>query len=519
MTSPPPAKKPKLSVSDLLAPAPPKAPQSAADAAPALLNADGSWAAAERIRAQMPDAGIPLTILTGFLGAGKSTILNYILSAPHSLKIAVLINEYGAIDIDSKLVDTSSAYKEGDPVVLDNGCICCTVSNGFIDAVRRILEAAENSGNSPDYIIVETTGVADPKPIIDSIQETELRDEVYVDQVLTAVDSSAWSDAHYNSPTAKNQIERADTVLLTKTDLVKDQSALDAVIGSVRTMRPNSRILRSQAGYVPIHALFDLDIKTAAVGGPKAAIQKKPYENADGKVAQNEEKKSHVHMEGHGHAHREGHGKHAEKHEGDGGCGHPGHEHHDGCATGKPKGHLEQEGFSSVSFTSTRPLSMSRFRADFMEELPDEVFRAKGLLWFNSYDSKFVFHWSGSRYNVDEGEWEEGAQRCNQLVVIGRNLNKERITAMLESCVVKPGEEDKLTDDEYEDVGVYEAGNDQGEIYKEIGEGVGEGVEEDKNIKSVSVERPGDIQNFENGVLIEKDGASVIVDENRVVGR
>lgn len=469
MTSPPPAKKPKLLVSDLLAPAPPTAPASAAAAAPALLTADGTWAAAERIRAQMPDAGIPLTILTGFLGAGKSTILNYILSAQHSLKIAVLINEYGAIDIDSKLVDTSSAYKEGDPVVLDNGCICCTVSNGFIDAVRRILEAAESSGNSPDYIVVETTGVADPKPIIDSIQETELRDEVYVDQVLTAVDSSAWTDAHYNSPTAKRQIERADTVLLTKTDLVQEGPALDAVIASVRKIRPNSRILRSQAGYVPIHALFDIDIKAAAAGASKTGAGKERSSTAGGNApggsaaasgVLGEEKQTHSHAPAKGNGSQlEGHEKHGEGK----GCGHAEHEHGPGGCNHpktetKTKSHLEEEGFSSVSFTSSRPLSMSRFRSDFMDELPDEVFRAKGLLWFNSYDSKFVFHWSGSRYNVDEGQWEEGAEKCNQLVVIGRNLNKERITAMLESCVVKPGEELDLTDDEEVEEGQEGAG-------------------------------------------------------------
>jgi G3E family GTPase len=426
MASPPPAKKQKVAIADLLAPAPPRPPQSDDAAAPALLTADGTWAAAYRIQSQMPTFGIPLTILTGFLGSGKTTILNYILSRPHNLKIAVLINEYGAIDIDSKLIDSATAFKEGDPVVLDNGCICCNVSNGFIDAIRRILE----SPRAPDYIIVETTGVADPKPVIDSIQETELRDEVYVDQVLTTVDSSAWTPVHYGSPTAKRQIESADTVLLTKTDLVKEASELQAVISSVREIRPNSRILRSQAGYVPVHALFDLAVTPE--DGTDVAERSHAAERNNDDVSDQQKASCH------------------DGHQGDGACCHESHKHteEDGPALVGKTSHLEEEGFSSVSFKSSKPLSMTRFRRDFMEQLPDEVFRAKGLLWFSSYSSKFIFHWSGSRYNVEEGEWSERAEKLNQLVVIGRNMDGGKIRAMFEACILQPGEED---DDESEE--------------------------------------------------------------------
>lgn len=449
MTSPP-AKKQKMSIAELVTSAP-SVPASDDVAAPSLLTADGTWAAAERIQAHVIMPGIPLTVLTGFLGAGKSTILNYILRAPHRLKIAVLINEYGAIDIDSKLVDTSTAYKEGDPVILDNGCICCTVSNGFIDALRKILESASKSGNAPDYIIVETTGLADPKPIIDSIQETELREEIYVDQVLTAVDSSAWSMEHYGSETAKRQIQVADTVLLTKTDLVEETARIEIVLQSIRQIRPNARILRSQSGYVPIHALLDLDIASK--------VQKSSTDD-DGKGVTEEScragKQSHCHSEPRheGHEHHDGHGKCSAN------CEHT-HEP-------KKRSHLEEEGFSSVSFTTKLPLSMTRFRRDFMEELPDGVFRAKGLLWFSSFSSRFIFHWSGSRYNVEEGEWPEGIERSNQLVVIGRNLDQAAILTMLKSCVVQPGDEESDDEeDEYDEEDELGVGDD-GEVQNEL---------------------------------------------------
>jgi G3E family GTPase len=485
-----------MDIAGLLAPSAPSAPSPDA-ALPALLTADRTWASAARITAQMPRSAVPLTILTGFLGAGKSTILNYILRAPHGLKIAVLINEFGAVDIDSKLVDTSAAYKDGDPVVLDNGCICCTVSNGFIDAVRRILDSSSETGVRIDYFIVETTGLADPKPIVDSIQETELRDEIYVDQVLAAVDSSSWTSAHYGSPTAVKQIEVADTILLTKTDLVTDDAKLNTVVDSVLDVRPNARIIRSQAGYIPITALFDLDIASnrqpqSAMASTKAAScapatasgsVEKPAENINLEAsAPGTRARAHASTNGSGNG--TGNGNTCRDgaphdHGGGGACGHGVHSHPPGeaCFEKPAKSHLEEEGFTSVSFVSHLPLSLRRFRRDFMEELPDGVFRAKGLLWFANYPSRFIFHWSGSRYNVDETEWPADVEKANQLVVIGRKIDHSQITALLETCIVNPGSEE--TDDE--DGGVDEDDAEEGE---------GEGLEEDGGKEEAEREEP-----------------------------
>jgi G3E family GTPase len=496
--TPSPLKKQRLDVAALLAPPAPAAPLED-DAVPALLTADRTWAAAKNITSQMRTGAVPLTILTGFLGAGKSTILNYILKAPHKLRIAVLINEFGDIDIDSKLVDTSTSFQDGDPVVLDNGCICCTVSNGFIDAITRILSTSADIGSRPDYIIVETTGLANPKPIVDSIQETELRDEVYVDQVLAAVDSSIWTGEHYNSPTAKRQIENADTVLLTKTDLVQDETSLSAVIDSIISIRPNARIIRSQAGYVPIGALFDLDSLHAGeesnMTGPDSAV--------GGKLDQTEgiqSEKSHDATSiragtsgltdggarigpcndirakevetGHVNTHSDHNGRTTELNgnytacEEEHGC-RSCHEHEPGKPCNHDHGsqsknsHFEEEGFSSISFVSHQPLSLSRFRQDFMEGLPAGVFRAKGLLWFQNYPSRFIFHWSGSRYNVDEGDWPTGVEKMNQLVVIGRNIDHSAITSLLNSCIVQPGQDGESVEESDQD----------GDGYQNVGEG------------------------------------------------
>lgn len=422
----PPSK--KMRVSELLGVS--MSPTPVVDVDVAALRPDGSWGAADAIQRQMPHDGVPLTILTGFLGAGKSTVLNYILRAEHGMRVAVLINEFGEVGIDGSLVGSADAGDEGGVAVLSNGCMCCTVSNGFIDAVQKILE---REGPPPDYFVVETTGLADPKPIVDSVTATELREDLYVDQVLTVVDASAWDAEHYGSETAIKQIRVADTVLLSKTDLVSPDK-VKVVVDSIIGLRPNARVLRSQKGHVPIAALFDLGMSLRPRAPPKAAVQpEKPTEKSaeknGGEPCPDGAKCAHDH-----HDHHDKPGEHHEhKHECGEGCN---HDHSD-----PKKNHLEEEGFSSISFVSKLPFSLRRFKDEFMDQLPPGVFRSKGLLWFTSYDCRFVFHWSGSRYNVEEDQWPEGVEPSNQLVIIGRELNSARITRMLQACVVRPGEE------------------------------------------------------------------------------
>lgn len=427
-TDEPPCK--KMRVSELLGISQQHDQPTAPDFNKALLTSSGDWAAAEAIAKTLSkDCGVPLTILTGFLGAGKSTVLNYILKADHGLKIAVLINEFGEVDIDNQLVDTMAQGTEGKPVMLNNGCVCCTISSGFAEAVRQTLADAENRDRFPDYFIVETTGLADPQPIMESINSTELREDLYLDQVLTVVDASAWTVDHYESATAMKQIESADTILLSKTDLV-DDAQLDSVVKAVLAVRPQARILRSQKGSVPIAALFDLGI---SLTGPRTRKKADKAANDHGHTHDHSHDHSHDHNHEHSHDHHHGHGH--------------SHDHKN-----EKRNHLEEEGFTSVSFVSEFPLSMRRFKDNFMELLPKEVFRAKGLLWFSGEPARFIFHWSGSRFNVEEQDWPENEKHKNQLVIIGRQLDKETLFRMLEDCLVRPGEEsEEEPEEEYSD--------------------------------------------------------------------
>ena len=159
----------------------------------------------------LPKSGMPVTIITGFLGSGKTTLLNQILQNKDNLKIAVLVNEFGDINIDEQLL----VSVESDMVELDNGCICCTINDSLVDAVYRVLERKEKV----DYLVIETTGVADPLPIMITFLSTELKFLTRLDGVITVVDAAAFDAKHFDSDAALSQIRYGDMVILNKIDL------------------------------------------------------------------------------------------------------------------------------------------------------------------------------------------------------------------------------------------------------------------------------------------------------------
>ncbi|MDJ0774501.1 MAG: GTP-binding protein, partial [Mastigocoleus sp. MO_167.B18] len=125
----------------------------------------------------IPKQGLPVTIITGFLGSGKTTLLNHILTNQQGVKTAVLVNEFGEIGIDNELIVSTDEDKDNNMVELSNGCICCTINSDLVDAVYKVLERQENI----DYLVVETTGIADPLPVALTFLSTELRDLTRLD--------------------------------------------------------------------------------------------------------------------------------------------------------------------------------------------------------------------------------------------------------------------------------------------------------------------------------------------------
>ncbi len=191
---------------------------------------------------------IPMTILTGFLGAGKTTVLNRLLSAPHCLKIAVLVNDFGAINIDSQLV---VGVENNDIVNLANGCICCTIREDLLTTTLELLKREDR----PEYIIVEASGVSDPVSVALTFRLPALRSLISLDSIVAVVDAERIHEQREQVVQVVDQIAAADIVVINKIDLV-DGAQQQRVIAWIQAIVPRARILTAEYGLVPIDLLL-----------------------------------------------------------------------------------------------------------------------------------------------------------------------------------------------------------------------------------------------------------------------
>lgn len=199
---------------------------------------------------------IPVTILTGFLGSGKTTLLNRILKENHGKKIAVIENEFGEIGVDQELV----IHGEEEVIEMNNGCICCTVRGDLLRIIKKLLKGPKKF----DYILIETTGLADPAPVAQTfLTDEELCKKVQLEGIVTVIDSKHIFQQIDRSPEAKEQIAFADVILLNKADLVK-KADLDALEGKIRSINAVAKIHRTVNAELPIQEVlhvggFNLD--------------------------------------------------------------------------------------------------------------------------------------------------------------------------------------------------------------------------------------------------------------------
>ncbi|WP_283194414.1 cobalamin biosynthesis protein CobW [Rhizobium sp. AN80A] len=230
----------------------------------------------------MSQQKIPATVITGFLGAGKTTMIRNLLSNTNGKKIALIINEFGDLGVDGEVLKGCGAENctEDDIIELTNGCICCTVADDFIPTMSKLLERE----NRPDHIVIETSGLALPQPLVAAFNWPDIRTQVTVDGVITVVDSAAvaagrFADDHdavearrveddtldHESPIEElfeDQLTCADMIVLNKTDLI-DGAGLARVREEVasRTAR-KPVIIEAKNGVVPTSVLLGLGIGT-----------------------------------------------------------------------------------------------------------------------------------------------------------------------------------------------------------------------------------------------------------------
>ncbi len=204
----------------------------------------------------------PVTVLTGFLGSGKTTLLNHILRGGHGVRFGVLVNEFGEINIDSRLI----ARQDADILELTNGCICCAFRDDLLSSVATLLDRAA----PPEHIVIETTGVADPGPIAAQLLDPRVQQDIRLDAIITLVDAANFDRNLDLAEQAYAQIVTGDILLINKIDLVTGDT-IEQIDSGLRRLNPNARILRGQHGDVGLDLILGLHVSHA--GLPHAAPQ------------------------------------------------------------------------------------------------------------------------------------------------------------------------------------------------------------------------------------------------------
>jgi G3E family GTPase len=289
-----------------------------------------------------------------------------------------------------------------------------------------------------DYLVVETTGLADPLPVALTFLGSELRDLTRLDSIVTVVDSENFSLDLFNSEAAYNQIAYGDIILLNKADLV-DEANIDSLEVRVRDIKEGARILRTTKGNVPLSLLLSVGLfESDQYFEPEHKGHNHDHHDHDHDHHDHDHAEAHHdhdhancdHDHGHcEHDHGHSHDHHAHDH------GHHNHDHgHHNHAHHHHSDHLAIDGFTSLSFQSDRPFSIRKFQFFLDNQLPANVFRAKGILWFEESPKRHIFHLSGKRFSLDDEQWKDN-NRKNQLVLIGQNLDHAALRSQIENCL------------------------------------------------------------------------------------
>jgi G3E family GTPase len=316
---------------------------------------------------------IPVTVISGFLGAGKTTLVNHLLSQNQQYRIGVVVNEFGEVGIDGQLIVSEQEAL----IEINNGCVCCTVRADLVASVKEMLDLA---GHRLDRLIIETSGLADPAPVLQTfLADPDLRTQVELESVITVVDALHLA-GQLNDEIVREQIAFADTLILNKSDLVS-QDALASIGNQVRLINRTASVVQTHHAQVAVDALLG----TRRFSLPNLLMIEPDL----------------LEDEGHDHEH--------------------------------------DASISSCSVVTPGALDPDRFNRwinQLVNDQGQQLMRMKGLLNFASEGRRFHFHSVHMLLEAMPGRrWEEDESRDNRFVFIGRDLDSEQLRQGFLDCL------------------------------------------------------------------------------------
>ncbi len=416
---------------------------------------------------------VPVTLLTGYLGAGKTTLLNQVLTNQKGYKIAVIVNDIGEVNVDASLIAKGGqATLQDNLVPLQNGCICCTLSNDLINQIIDLVQTGKF-----DYILIEASGICEPIPIAQSIC---MLDGSYdrraklarLDNIVSIVDVARMADEFgcgdnlvkedIDEEDIENlliqQIEFCNTIILNKVDTVTPDQ-LAKVKAIIRTLQPKAVMFETNYGEIDVDEIlntkrFDFEQASMSAGWIQEleAFDNEENHDEDDHEGHDHEHEHHDHEEhDHEHEHHD-HEEHDHEHKEHGHHHH--HHHHHG------EGEVEEYGIGTFVYYRRKPFAKEKFE-DWLDEMPKTIIRAKGIIWAaeNNNDA-YMFEQAGKQINISNaGQWvataprkvrakmmkedptlvndwdEEVGDRMIKVVFIGHNMDKESIIESLDKCL------------------------------------------------------------------------------------
>lgn len=403
----------------------------------------------------MNNKEIPVLLLTGYLGSGKTTLVNHILSNGQGIKFAVIVNDLGEVNIDADLIQKGGVVDQKDDslVALQNGCICCTLKMDLVEQLRDLAKMGKF-----DYIVIEASGICEPEPIARTICSIPSMSEEYtrygtcrLDRIVTVVDALRMRDEFacgddlarkdLGEDDIENlliqQIEFCDMILLNKVSEVSPED-LARVKRIIRVLQPKAEIIECDYGRVDLDRLIEtgkFNFERVATSAGWISQIERPLDELE---------EENAHEEDH-HHHDEEH--HHEEH-------HHHHHHHD-------EGEAEEYGISTFVYYRRPAFNIHRFDRFVATNWPKGVIRAKGICYFShNRDMSFLFEQAGSQKQLSNAglwyaaapkeeleammrqepglrrDWDERyGDRMQKIVFIGQHLDKEQLTRDLDACL------------------------------------------------------------------------------------